>query len=254
MDLSKLCEVGRKATAASRVSDSADRRARIMDARRRMAERRANAESNAESNEEGTKTNRISDSRTPMRGIAAKRAAAMQGLRKKQDSAAKTYYALRKRIKDELSETESTDEAIETAIDIMNNEVEVSPADVLAAVVEVISEVADTLPQGDGGAADDELPAEDFDEGDEEVSDSLRRRAVVRRRMSDSARRAAIRRRVLDAAARRRAAARRIRDARARRASVLAARRKADSEVSASRRMVARRAADSASRRIVRRG
>ena len=214
MDLKKLVEAGRKATTTERVSDSAERRARILDAKRRMAERRANAE-------EGTKMNRISDSRTPMRGVAAKRAAVAQGLRK-QDSAAKTYYALRKRIKDELAETESTEEAIETAIDIMNNEVEVSPADVLAAVVEVISEVADTLPQG--GEGEGEGDAEDFG-GEEEVSDSLKRGIVRRRNVSDSARRAAVRRRVLDAMAKRRAAARRVRDARVRAAQA----RRADS-------------------------
>ena len=208
MDLSKLVEAGRKATTTARVSDSAERRARILDAKRRMAEKRANAENN-----EGTEENRISDSRIPMRGIATKRVAAMQGLRKKQDSAAKTYFALRKRIKDELAETESTEEAIDAAIDIMNNEVEVAPQDVLAAVIEVISEVADTLPQGDGEAAEESFEDEG---GEEEVSDSLKRGVVRRRTLSDSAKRAAVRRRVLDAMAKRRAAARRVRDARLR--------------------------------------
>ena len=214
MDLKKLVEAGRKATTTERVSDSAERRARILDAKRRMAERRANAE-------EGTKEeNRISDSRTPMRGVAAKRAAVAQGLRK-QDSVAKTFYALRKRIKDELAETESTEEAIDAAIDIMNNEVEVAPQDVLAAVIEVISEVADTLPSSEEVAeevAEEGTVEEAYeDEAGEEVSDSLKRDVIRRRDVSDSARREATRRRVLDAMAKRRAAARRVRDARAKR-------------------------------------
>ena len=208
MDLKKLVEAGRKATTTERVSDSAERRARILDAKRRMAERRANAE--------GTKENRISDSRTPMRGVAAKRAAVAQGLRK-QDSVAKTYYALRKRIKDELAETESTEEAIDAAIDIMNNEVEVAPQDVLAAVIEVISEVADTLPSSEEVAEEGTVEEAYEDEAGEEVSDSLKRNVIRRRNVSDSARRAAVRRRVLDAMAKRRAAARRVRDARAKR-------------------------------------
>lgn len=210
MDLKKLVEAGRKATTTERVSDSAERRARILDAKRRMAERRANAE-------EGTKEeNRISDSRTPMRGVAAKRAAVAQGLRK-QDSVAKTFYALRKRIKDELAETESTEEAIDAAIDIMNNEVEVAPQDVLAAVIEVISEVADTLPSSEEVAEEGTVEEAYEDEAGEEVSDSLKRDVIRRRDVSDSARREATRRRVLDAMAKRRAAARRVRDARAKR-------------------------------------
>ena len=212
MDLKKLVEAGRKATTTERVSDSAERRARILDAKRRMAERRANAEN-------GTEENRISDSRTPMRGVAAKRAAVAQGLRK-QDSVAKTFYALRKRIKDELAETESTEEAIDAAIDIMNNEVEVAPQDVLAAVIEVISEVADTLPSADEVAEEGTVEEAYEDEGpagEEEVSDSLKRNVIRRRNVSDSARREATRRRVLDAMAKRRAAARRVRDARAKR-------------------------------------
>lgn len=254
MDFKKLVEAGRKAQTAA-VSDSVIRRKRILDAKRRMAARRE------ERDEDAPRVNRIGDSarptRTPMRGIAAERVSAMQGLRRKQDSAAKSFYALRKRIKDELAETETKEEAIETAVAIMEENVEVAPQDVLAAVVDVISEVIDTLPEGNGDAAEESYDEDggDYEDEGEEVADSRMPRSIVRRRTADSARRAEIRRRVLDAMKRRDAAARRVRDARIRRAGV--ARRSVVSDAAMQRRTAARRAmarrADSVEKRIVRR-
>ena len=227
MDLKGLTNVGKIAN--KRVTDSEIRRKKILDAKRRMALKRG----------ENTTTgiNRIGDSakptRTPMRGVAAKRVAASQ-LARKQDSRAKTYFALRKRIKDELEETETTEEAIEAAVNVMQEEAVENPADVIAAVVEVLSDVMDTLPS-EGGEGGEDAPADDdFDEGGEdEVADSVRKRSVVRRRsvadarkrsavrrrsVADSRNRAALRKRVLDALARKRAAQKRIRDARVRKA------------------------------------
>ena len=232
MDLKGLMEVGKIAN--KRVSDSEIRRKRILDAKAKMAEKRGE---NKEENATSEKLNRIGDSarpsRTPMRGVAAKRVAASQ-LARKQDSRAKSYFALRKRIKDELEETESTEEAIEAAVNVMQEEAVENPADVIAAVVEVLSDVMDTLPAEGGEAAeggDEDYADEDFG-GDEEVSDSLRKRQVVRRRsvadarkrmalrkrsvVADSRKRAELRKRVLDALARKRAAQKRIRDARMR--------------------------------------
>ena len=227
MDLKGLTNVGKIAN--KRVTDSEIRRKKILDAKRRMALKRGETTT--------TGINRIGDSakptRTPMRGGMAKRVAASQ-LARKQDSRAKTYFALRKRIKDELEETETTEEAIEAAVNVMQEEAVENPADVIAAVVEVLSDVMDTLPS-EGGEGGEDAPAdEDFDEGGEdEVADSVRKRSVVRRRsvadarkrsvvrrrsVADSRNRAALRKRVLDALARKRAAQKRIRDARVRKA------------------------------------
>lgn len=243
MDLKGLTEVGKIAN--KRVTDSEIRRKRISDAKRRMALKRG---------ETTTGINRIGDSakpsRTPMRGGMAKRVAASQ-MARKQDSRAKTYFALRKRIKDELEETETTEEAIDAAVNVLQESAPENPADVVAAVVEVLSDVMDTLPTSDEGAGDDagddDYADEDFADEEEEVSDSLRRRSVVRSGISDarkrslvrkrgvadarkrpiarkrgvvadSRKRAELRERVLDALARKRAAQKRIRDARVRKA------------------------------------
>lgn len=241
MDLKGLTEVGKIAN--KRVTDSEIRRKRISDAKRRMAMKRG---------ESATSLNRIGDSakpsRSPMRGGMAKRVAASQ-MARKQDSRAKTYFALRKRIKDELEETETTEEAIEAAVSVLEESVAENPADVVAAVVEVLSDVMDTLPtEGEAGADEEPADDEDFGGEEEEVSDSLRnrrvvrrggiadsrKRSVVRRRsvadarkrpiarkrgvVADSRNRAALRREVLDSLARKRAAQKRIRDARVRRA------------------------------------
>lgn len=240
MDLKGLTEVGKIAN--KRVTDSEIRRKRISDAKRRMAMKRG---------ESATSLNRIGDSakpsRTPMRGGMAKRVAASQ-MARKQDSRAKTYFALRKRIKDELEETETTEEAIDAAVSVLEENVAENPADVVAAVVEVLSDVMDTLPsEGEAGADEEPADDEDFGGEEEEVSDSLRNRRVVRRGVADSRKRsvvrrrsvadarkrpiarkrgvvadsrnrAALRKRVLDALARKRAAQKRIRDARVRRA------------------------------------
>lgn len=222
MDLKKLMEVGMVAN--KRVTDSEIRKQRILDAKAKMAEKRGEEAT-------GEKLNRIGDSarptRTPMRGVAQKRAVATQA--RMQDSRAKSYFALRKRIKDELEETESTEDAIEAAVNVMQEEAVENPADVIAAVVEVLGDVMDTLPEGDGEAA--EGGDDDYaDEYEDEVSDSLRKRQVIRRNtvadarkrsaVADSRKRAELRKRVLDALARKRAAQKRIRDARERRAGV----------------------------------
>ena len=235
MKLEGLTEVGKIAN--RRVTDSEIRqRKRILDAKRRMAER-----NKVQENEEpNASINRISDSARNsrlMRGVANKRAVTAQT--RTQDSRAKSYFAIRKRIKDELEETESTEEAIEAAVSVLQEEANAAPEDVLAAVVEVLSDVVDTMPASD---ASDEAPAEteDYDdfeepEDEEEVTDSLRRRQLVRRSVvadarkralvrrrntvADSRNRAAMRKRVLDALARKRAAAKRIRDSRMRRMS-----------------------------------
>lgn len=246
MDLKKLMEVGMVAN--KRVTDSEIRKQRILDAKRKMAEKRGEEAT-------GEKLNRIGDSarptRTPMRGVAQRRAVATQA--RMQDSRAKSYFALRKRIKDELEETESTEDAIDAAVNIMEEEVDANPKDVIAAVVEVLGDVMDTLPEGAGEAA--EGGDDDYaDEYEDEVSDSLRKRQVVRRNtvsdarkrvalrkrsaVADSRKRAELRKRVLDALARKRAAQKRIRDARVRRAGVTR-RAVADNQV-ASKRLVRR--------------
>lgn len=211
-----------------RVSDSLERRKRILDAKRRMAARRENADENASS------VNRISDSARPaMRGTAAKRAEAVQGLTKKQDSASKTYRRLRQRIKDEFAETETTGEAIEAAVSVLAEEAENNPEaileaaeDVLSAAIEVVAEI---LPEDEEApAAEEELPAE-AEEYEDEVSDSVNRRAIVRRRsVADARKRAMIARKVKDAMARRRAIANRrtVSDASASRARAIAAARR----------------------------
>lgn len=221
MDLKKLMEVGMVAN--KRVTDSEIRKQRILDAKAKMAEKRGEEAT-------GEKLDRIGDSarptRTPMRGVAQRRAVATQA--RMQDSRAKSYFALRKRIKDELEETESTEEAIEAAVNVMQDEAVENPADVIAAVVEVLSDVMDTLP-AEGGEVAEEGDADDYaDEYEDEVSDSLRKRQVIRRNtvadarkrsaVADSRKRAELRKRVLDALARKRAAQKRIRDARERRA------------------------------------
>lgn len=247
MDLKKLMEVGMVAN--KRVTDSEIRKQRILDAKAKMAEKRGEEAT-------GEKLNRIGDSarptRTPMRGVAQRRAVATQA--RMQDSRAKSYFALRKRIKDELEETESTEDAIEAAVNVMQEEAVENPADVIAAVVEVLGDVMDTLPEGDGEAAE-EGGADDYaDEYEDEVSDSLRKRQVIRRNtvadarkrvalrkrsaVADSRKRAELRKRVLDALARKRAAQKRIRDARERRAGVTR-RAVADNQV-ASKRLVRR--------------
>lgn len=234
MDLKKLMEVGMVAN--KRVTDSEIRKQRILDAKRKMAEKRGEKTTDEKTTDE--KLDRIGDSarptRTPMRGVAQRRAVATQA--RMQDSRAKSYFALRKRIKDELEETESTEDAIEAAQNIMEEEVDVNPKDVLAAVVEVLGDVMDTLPEGEGEVAE-EGDADDYaDEYEDEVSDSLRKRQVIRRNtvadankrvalrkrsaVADSRKRAELRKRVLDALARKRAAQKRIRDARERRADV----------------------------------
>lgn len=241
MDLKKLMEVGMVAN--KRVTDSEIRKQRILDAKAKMAEKRGEEAT-------GEKLNRIGDSarptRTPMRGVAQRRAVATQA--RMQDSRAKSYFALRKRIKDELEETESTEDAIEAAVNVMQEEAVENPADVIAAVVEVLGDVMDTLPEGDGEAAE-EGGADDYaDEYEDEVSDSLRKRQVIRRNtvadarkrsaVADSRKRAELRKRVLDALARKRAAQKRIRDARERKAGVTR-RAVADNQV-ASKRLVRR--------------
>lgn len=243
MELKGLTEVGKIAN--RRVTDSEIRRKRISDAKRRMAMKRGVS---------ATGINRISDSAKPsrslMRGASAKRVAASQ-LARKQDSRAKTYFALRKRIKDELEDTETTDEAIEAAVNVLQENAMENPADIVAAVVEVLSDVVDTLPTETADGGDEDGADEDLDEGgEEEVSDSVRRRSVrrrsvadarkrtlvrrrsavadsrkrvaVRRRsaVADSRQKAVLRKRVLDALARKRAAQKRIRDARIRKAGV----------------------------------
>jgi len=245
MKLEGLGNVGMIAN--RRVTDSEIRqRQRILDAKRRMAERNK-VQDNEEKNEEPNASinNRISDSarnRQLMRGAEARRAATAQT--RTQDSRAKSYFALRKRIKDELEETESTEEAIEAAVNVLQEEATAAPEDVLAAVVEVLSDVVDTMPASE---ASEELPAEEdnydeYDETeDEEVADSLRRRQLIRRNVvadareramlrkrdksaiTDSRKRVEERKRVLDALARKRAAAKRIRDAREHRESAMGA-------------------------------
>lgn len=242
MELKGLTEVGKIAN--RRVTDSEIRRKRIIDAKRRMAVKRGEEAT-------GEKFNRIGDSarptRTPMRGVSAKRVAASQ-LARKQDSRAKTYFALRKRIKDELEDTETTEEAIEAAVNVLQESAPENPVDVVAAVVEVLSDVIDTLPAETAEGGDEDGADEDFDEdGGEEVSDSRKRQVIRRGSVADSRKRSlvrrgsvadsrnrprpiackrsvvadsrnrdALRKRVLDALARKRAAQKRIRDARMR--------------------------------------
>lgn len=236
-----------------RVSDSAvARNKRILDAKRRMAVKRDGTASSI---------NRVSDSARPATRGMVKRTSAIQGLTRKQDSASKMYMRIRQRIKDELAETETSEEAIEAAVGVLNEEVDNAPAEVLNAAEDIISAVVevigDLLPDGGEDAGEGEPEGEpDFDaEGgdDEEVADSVKRRAIVRRRgVADSRKLAIIRQRVKDGLAKRRAlarratvkdsavrrsralaAARRVRDARARRAAVRpSARRAADSRVS----------------------
>ena len=235
---------------ANRVSDSAvARNKRILDAKRRMAEKR---------NGTASSINRVSDSARPATRGMVKRTSAIQGLTRKQDSASKSYMRIRQRIKDELAETETSEEAIEAAVNVLNEEADNAPAEVLNAAEDIITAVVevigDLLPDGgeDAGEAEPDFePDEEAD--DEEVADSVRRRPIVRRKgVADSRKLAIIRKRVEDGLAKRRAlarranvkdsavrrsralaAARRVRDARARRAAVRpSARRAADSRVS----------------------
>ena len=237
---------------ANRVSDSAvARNKRILDAKRRMAVKR---------NGTASSINRVSDSARPATRGMVKRTSAIQGLTRKQDSASKMYMRIRQRIKDELAETETSEEAIDAAVSVLNEEVDNAPAEVLNAAEDIISAVVevigDLLPDGGEDAGEDAGEAEpDFEPeaDDEEGADSVRRRAIVRRKgVADSRKLAIIRKRVEDGFAKRRAlarraavkdsavrrsralaAARRVRDARARRAAVRpSARRAADSRVS----------------------
>lgn len=231
-----------------RVSDSADaRNKRILDAKRRMAVKRDGTASSI---------NRVSDSARPATRGMVKRTSAIQGLTRKQDSASKMYMRIRQRIKDELAETETSEEAIDAAVSVLNEEVDNAPAEVLNAAEDIISAVVevigDLLPE-DGEDAGEAEPDFEPEADDEEVADSVRRRAIVRRKgVADSRKLAIIRKRVEDGFAKRRtlarraavkdsavrrsralAAARRVRDARARRAAVRpSARRAADSRVS----------------------
>lgn len=237
-----------------RVSDSLERRKRILDAKRRMAARK-------EEKEDASSINRISDSARPTMRGTAERAFAVQGLTRKQDSTSKSYFRLRKRIKDELAETETTEEAIQAAAEVLAEEVENNPQaaisaaeDVLSAVLETVS---DLLPEDAGDEAEggdenfnEELPAEAEGEDDDEVADSVKRRSLVRRKgVADARRRAMTSPRVKDAMARRRMAARRsaaVADAMAQRRAIAASRRVRDAR--------ARRAADSqVNRSIIRR-
>lgn len=234
MELNGLTKVGR--VADSRMSDSAIRRKRIMDAKRRMAEKRG------ENLKEAPRSvNRIGDSaqpsvsRQPMRGVAKRRAVATQGLSRKQDSRAKTYFAVRKRIKDELEDTESTDEAIDVVLnEIENTQDLANAADIAAAAVEVLCDLIDSNPTTDANEEEGEYAEED-DYAEEEVSDSLRKRQLVRRkgisdarkkaiakkRFADNARRRAeMKEKVADAIARKRAIRESITDARMRKANV----------------------------------
>ena len=224
----------------NRVSDSVDaRRKRILDAKRRMAVKRDGTASSI---------NRVSDSARPStRGTAVKRASAVQGLTRKQDSASKIYMRRRQRIKDELAETETTEEAVEAVMEVLNAEVEENPEEVLNAAEDIVSAVLETvgdlLPEGGEDAGDGAGDGAGEPEGDEpeddEVADSVQRRVVVRRKSVADARakRAEVRpsRRavVKDSEARKRAlaAARRVRDARAKRAEVRSSRRAADSRM-----------------------
>lgn len=184
-----------------RVSDSADaRNKRILDAKRRMAAKRDGVASSI---------NRVSDSVRPStRGMVAKRSA-VQGLTRKQDSASKSYMRLRQRIKDEFAETETTEEAIDAAVNVLNEEVNNDPAGVLNAAEDIISAVVevvgDLIPEGNEGDNGGE-PEGDFDETDEEVADSVKRRNVVRRKgVADARKLEMIRKRVKDGLAKRRA-------------------------------------------------
>jgi len=242
-----------------RVSDSLERRKRILDAKRRMAARRENADENADENASSI-NNRISDSARPAMRGTAKRASAVQGLTRKQDSASKTYRRLRQRIKDEFAETETTEEAIEAAVNVLAEEAENSPEaileaaeNVLSAAVDVIAEILpDDADENVEAPAEEELPAE-AEDFEDEVSDSVNRHSIVRRRnVADARRHAMITRRVKDAMARRRAVASRrhaVSDATASRArAIAAARRIRDARMR-------RRAADSRMNRpISRRG
>ena len=222
-----------------RVSDSLERRKRILDAKRRMAARK-------EEKEDASSINRISDSARPTMRGTAERASAVQGLTRKQDSTSKSYFRLRKRIKDELAETETTEEAIQAAAEVLAEEVENNPQaaisaaeDVLSAVLETVS---DLLPEDAGDEAEGE--------NDDEVADSVKRRSLVRRKgIADARRRVMTSPRVKDAMARRRMAARRsaaVADAMAQRRAIAASRRVRDAR--------ARRAADSqVNRSIIRR-
>lgn len=180
-----------------RVSDSAiARRKRILDAKRRMTEKR---------NGTASSINRVSDSVRPStRGMVAKRT--VQGLTRKQDSASKSYMRLRQRIKDELADTETTEEAIDAAVNVLNEEANNDPASVLNAAEDIISAVVevvgDLLPEGGEGGEPEGEPEEE-----EEVADSARRRNVVRRKgVADARKLAMIRRRVKDGLAKRCAA------------------------------------------------
>lgn len=226
-----------------RVSDSADaRNKRILDAKRRMAVKRDGTASSI---------NRVSDSARPATRGMVKRTSAIQGLTRKQDSASKSYMRIRQRIKDELAETETTEEAIDAAVNVLNEEVNNDPAGVLNAAEDIISAVVevvgDLLPEGgEGGEPEGEPEPE---EEEENVADSARRAVVRRKGVADARKLAMIRRRVEDGLTKRRAAVKdnavrpSVRRSVARRSSV------SDSVARARRAAAARRVRDARARR-----
>ena len=215
--LNGLVEVQNK---SNRVSDSAVvRRKRILDAKRRM---------DAKRNGDASGINRVSDSARPAtRGMVTKRST-VQGLTRKQDSASKSYLRLRQRIKDELSETETTQEATEAVLNVLDEMVQDNPQNVVNASEDIISAVFEVIGElvpddgNEGGEGGEEGGEPEFDK-DEEVSDSIRRRNVVRRRgVADARKLAMIRRRIKDGLEKRRAMSRRstVNDSVVRRPSV----------------------------------
>lgn len=231
----------------NRVSDSAvARHKRILDAKRRMAVKK---------DEKASSINRVSDSARPATRGMVKRTSAIQGLTRKQDSASKSYMRTRQRIKDELSETETTEDAVNAVMAVLNENVEENPTEVLNAAEDIITAVLETvgdlLPEE--GEVENEPEAEPEyegeEEGEDEVADSINRRNVVRRKgVADARKIAMIRKRVKDNALARRkaiaagresvkdsavrrsralAAARRVRDARAKRGVVRASEKRA---------------------------
>lgn len=212
----------------NRVSDSAvARHKRILDAKRRMAVKK---------DEKASSINRVSDSARPATRGMVKRTSAIQGLTRKQDSASKSYMRTRQRIKDELSETETTEDAVNAVMAVLNENVEENPEEVLNAAEDIITAVLETvgdlLPEE--GEVENEPEAEPEyegeEEGEDEVADSINRRNVVRRKgVADARKIAMIRKRVKDALARRKAIAERresVKDSAVRRSRALAAARR----------------------------
>ena len=100
-----------------------------------------------------------------------------KGYKKFADSAA--YKFLKTKIKDELEDTESTSEAIQVALD--NLEVAEEPEQAVAAVVEVLSDVLETIEETANIAEEglnEEFPEEELEDVEvpedlEEATDSL---------------------------------------------------------------------------------